>query len=57
MSFYWCLDHKRVEEGEGCGSSSRIGPYDTSAQAATALERTKQREAGQRARDEAEGED
>lgn len=51
MSWFWCLDHKRVEQGAGCGSTTRIGPYSTSAEAATALERTRQREAEQVARD------
>ena len=51
MSFWWCLDHKQVEQGLGCGSTTRIGPYDTQQQAATALERVKQREAEQDQKD------
>lgn len=50
-SYFWCLDHKRVEEGLGCGSTTRIGPYDSAALAASALDRTRQREAEQQARD------
>lgn len=54
MNWFWCLDHKCVEHDFGCGSTSRIGPYQTQAEAASALERTRQREAEQRARDAAE---
>lgn len=54
MSWFWCLDHKRVEENIGCGSTSRIGPYETRAEAETALERTRKREAEQEARDAAD---
>ena len=54
MSYFWCLEHKTVEEGFGCGSTSRIGPYDTPAEATTALDRTRKREAEQEARDAAE---
>ena len=34
MSYWWCLDHKTVEQGLGCGSTTRLGPYDTQQQAA-----------------------
>lgn len=51
MAWFWCLDHKTVEEGLGCGSSSRIGPAATPVEAASALERTRQREQEQKARD------
>ncbi|MGH8519716.1 MAG: hypothetical protein ACREUE_19860 [Panacagrimonas sp.] len=44
MAYWWCLDHKVVEEGLGCGSTTRIGPYDTPQQAASALDRIHQRE-------------
>ncbi len=54
MTWFWCLDHKRVEQDAGCGSTSRIGPYATPADAATALERTREREGEQEARDAAE---
>lgn len=53
MAFWWCLEHKAVEQGLGCGSSSRIGPYDTQQQAASALERVHQREDEQAAKDQA----
>jgi hypothetical protein len=51
MSFWWCLDHKRVEEGLGCGSTTRVGPYDTPERAATAIQRTRERGAEQDAKD------
>lgn len=50
-NYYWCLEHNKVEESVGCGSTTRIGPYATAAEAATALERTRQRKAEQDARD------
>jgi hypothetical protein len=54
MTWFWCLDHKRVEEGIGCGSTTRIGPYATQSEAATALERTRAREKAQEERDKAD---
>jgi len=51
MAYWWCLDHKKVEEGLGCASSSRIGPYDTPEQAATALDRVHKREEEQEQKD------
>lgn len=51
MPWSWCLEHKAVEEGAGCGNSSRIGPYATFGEAATALERIRKREKEQQARD------
>lgn len=51
MAWFWCLEHKTVEEGLGCGSSSRIGPAATPEEAASALERTRRREEEQTARD------
>ena len=44
MSYWWCLDHKSVEEGLGCGSTTRLGPYDSKERAATAMERVRKRE-------------
>lgn len=54
MAWYWCLEHHCVEESLGCGSSSRIGPYDTEAQAQNALSRIHEREKEQTARDESD---
>jgi len=54
MSFWWCLDHKSVEQGLGCGSTSRIGPYDSKERAASALQRVGEREKEQEAKDKEE---
>jgi hypothetical protein len=51
MAWFWCLEHKRVEEGVGCGSSSRIGPHASPGEATSALERVRAREEAQKARD------
>jgi hypothetical protein len=51
MSYWWCLEHKAVEEGLGCGSTTRIGPYDKPELAASALERVHKREDEQSAKD------
>ena len=56
-TFWWCLEHHRVEQDGGCGSTSRIGPYDSQAEAAKAVERTRARAAEQEARDKADGKD
>jgi hypothetical protein len=53
MSFWWCLDHKAVEEGLGCGSTTRLGPYESAERAASAIQRTRQRGAEQDAKDQA----
>jgi len=54
MSWWWCLEHKCVEESLGCGSTTRIGPYDSAERAASALERIGKREGEQQARDKAD---
>lgn len=51
MAWFWCLEHKHVEEGVGCGSTSRIGPVATRAEAEAALERVQRREEQQKVRD------
>jgi len=43
-----------VEEGLGCGSTTRLGPYDDRQTAASALDRVKQREKEQEAKDKEE---
>lgn len=53
MAFWWCLEHRSVEEGLGCGSMTRLGPYDDAGFAAGAIERTRLREAEQLRKDEA----
>jgi hypothetical protein len=27
--WYWCLKHKRAEQGKSCPSEDRMGPYPT----------------------------
>lgn len=41
--WYYCLDHHTVEPYEGCRSATRLGPYATPADAASALDRVAQR--------------
>ena len=44
MSKYWyCLTHRTVEGAEGCSNADRLGPYDSEAEAARALEIAAQR--------------
>ena len=38
MSYWWCLKHHRVEGEKGCGHATRLGPYETEAEAAAALD-------------------
>jgi hypothetical protein len=52
MSYWWCLEHKATEQGLGCGSTTRLGPYDTAERAASALKRINAREADQVAKDQ-----
>ena len=54
MSFWWCLKHGRVEEGDGCANNERMGPYETRERAAGALQRAAERTAAEDARDKAE---
>ncbi len=56
MSFWWCLTHGAVEEGDGCPNKERLGPYPSREQAASALQRTAERTAAEDARDEADRE-
>ncbi|MFC1413061.1 hypothetical protein ACEZCY_09105 [Streptacidiphilus sp. N1-12] len=41
--WFYCLKHKTVEEGMVCPARNRLGPYATEAEAARAIERTKER--------------
>ena len=43
MTYWYCLNHKAVEGAEGCAYKDRLGPYDTEAEAARALEKVKER--------------
>lgn len=41
---YWfCLTHHVVEGEEGCRNQDRLGPYDTSEEAARALDKVEER--------------
>jgi hypothetical protein len=41
--WYWCLKHQAVEPYEGCRSEERLGPYETQAEAASALQKVAER--------------
>jgi hypothetical protein len=41
--WFYCLRHKRVEQGPGCPNRDRMGPYDSEAEAANALEHARER--------------
>lgn len=44
MSWWYCLVHGRVEEGDkGCAHSECLGPFETQEDAAHALELARQR--------------
>jgi hypothetical protein len=38
MAFWFCLKHHAVEGEHGCPAKDRLGPYETEAEAARALE-------------------
>ncbi|MGH3496785.1 MAG: hypothetical protein ACRDP1_04900 [Nocardioidaceae bacterium] len=41
--YYFCLVHHSVEGDRGCTARDRLGPYDTEAEAARALEKVQER--------------
>jgi hypothetical protein len=41
--WYYCLDHKTVEEGLQCPAKSRFGPYASRTEAEHAMEKVKER--------------
>lgn len=43
-TYWWCLDHKRVESFADSDSDNRLGPYDSEQEAAGALDRIAARE-------------
>lgn len=44
MTKYWfCLNHRAVESSDGCDYKDRLGPYESEAEAARALEKVKER--------------
>jgi hypothetical protein len=54
MTWWWCLEHNRVEQGPGCANMARLGPYASEQEAAGALDRTPARTEAEDARDAAE---
>ncbi|MGI8613302.1 MAG: hypothetical protein ACR2KL_05065 [Nocardioidaceae bacterium] len=42
-TFYYCLNHHAVENADGCNAADRLGPYDSAADAARALEKVQER--------------
>ncbi len=38
VEYWYCITHNRVEARDGCPNKDRMGPYDTEAEAARALE-------------------
>ena len=49
--FYFCLKHHIVETKDGCAERHRLGPYDTQAEAESALATVAERNAQQDAED------
>ena len=45
MSWYYCLEHQRVEPDDGCPNAERMGPYETKEAAEHALELAAERNA------------
>jgi hypothetical protein len=43
MAYWWCLDHRRVEEEDGCAHAKRLGPFETPEEASHAIEHAAQR--------------
>ena len=41
--FWFCLKHHTVEGEDGCRAKDRLGPYDTEAEAARALDKVAER--------------
>ena len=41
--WFYCLKHKRVEQGPGCPDRDRMGPYDSENDAANALQHARER--------------
>jgi len=53
MAWYYCLKHKRPENGKQCAGEDRLGPYPDEASAARALETIRERERIKEAEDRA----
>jgi len=43
MAYFFCLKHHTVEGEDGCRAKDRLGPYETEAEAARALEKVQER--------------
>ena len=43
MAYWFCLTHHEVEPQDGCPYKDRLGPYETEAEAAKALEKAAER--------------
>jgi hypothetical protein len=43
-TFWYCMTHRRVEPYHGCKNADRIGPFQTEAEAAHALQTIAERE-------------
>lgn len=41
--FWYCIKHHQVEGAQGCTALDRLGPYETEAEAARALEKADER--------------
>ncbi|MEX0170937.1 hypothetical protein [Streptomyces sp. LMG1-1-1.1] len=41
--WYYCLEHKKVEEGPECPAKNRFGPYTSREEASHALETARER--------------
>ncbi|MER5962610.1 hypothetical protein [Streptomyces sp. NPDC002057] len=41
--WYYCLEHKKVEEGPDCPAKNRFGPYATREEASHAMETARER--------------
>jgi hypothetical protein len=43
MAYWYCLKHDTVEGNDGCPNKDRLGPYETEAEAARALDTARER--------------
>ncbi|OEV02494.1 hypothetical protein [Streptomyces oceani] len=42
--WFYCIEHRKVEEGPECPGKDRLGPYPSAAEAAHAMETARQRD-------------
>ena len=45
MTYFWCTDHRSVEDEQGCRAELRLGPYPTREAAEHAIESAHERTA------------